>query len=152
ESGYVGTSHKNCKGIIKGLANRCMIEHRNRLGERKHVMSGEDLSNVGPAALIQDLASMAAMNIFDVERNGQHYWLGLSMFPESMQEQTLRHHSDLYSPHVTPGGASFPKVGIDNGEIAVGSVVDAPYGAGFELDLSGFTPVADWTYASLEAH
>ena len=24
--GYQGTSHKNCKGVIKGLANRCLIE------------------------------------------------------------------------------------------------------------------------------
>jgi hypothetical protein len=26
ELGYRGTSHKNCKGVFKGLANRCLVE------------------------------------------------------------------------------------------------------------------------------
>ncbi len=28
--GYAGTSHKNCKGVMKGAAHRCLINHRNR--------------------------------------------------------------------------------------------------------------------------
>ncbi|MCI0534870.1 MAG: hypothetical protein L0Z50_06555, partial [Verrucomicrobiales bacterium] len=28
--GYAGTSHKNCKGIVKGMANACLLEKRRR--------------------------------------------------------------------------------------------------------------------------
>ena len=66
--GYAGTSHKNCKGIFKGLINRCLIEQRRSDGETT-IMSGEDLCNVGPVALLQDLAVCAALGIESVERN-----------------------------------------------------------------------------------
>ena len=56
--GYAGTSHKNCKGIVKGIANACLLEKRWRDGERV-VLTGEDLCNLGPVALLQDLALMA---------------------------------------------------------------------------------------------
>ena len=46
DAGYIGTSHKNCKGVFKGVANACLIEHRNRQGSNpKLVLSGEDLGN-----------------------------------------------------------------------------------------------------------
>src|SRR5207247_11402064 len=51
------------------------------------IMSGEDLCNVGPLALLQDLAAMAALGINSVERNGHHYLAGLSQFPASTQQQ-----------------------------------------------------------------
>src|SRR5207253_2227095 len=42
--GYAGTSHKNCKGVFKGVANACLIEHRRRTDAgRRYIMSGEDL-------------------------------------------------------------------------------------------------------------
>src|SRR6185295_3800515 len=55
--GYAGTSHKNCKGIVKGIANACLLEKRRRDGEQV-VLTGEDLANLGPVALWQDLAMM----------------------------------------------------------------------------------------------
>ena len=30
DCGYAGTSHKNCKGVFKGLANACLLEKRRR--------------------------------------------------------------------------------------------------------------------------
>ncbi|WP_321112476.1 hypothetical protein [Halorussus salinisoli] len=40
EYGYEGTSHKNCKGIFKGIANACLIAHRNRTeGDREYVLT-----------------------------------------------------------------------------------------------------------------
>ncbi|MDE0838636.1 MAG: hypothetical protein OSB41_06225, partial [Kiritimatiellae bacterium] len=78
--GYAGTSHKNCKGIVKGIANACLLEHRRREDPAgDYILSGEDLANVGPVALLQDLAVMAAFGIEHVERNGHHYFKGLSM-------------------------------------------------------------------------
>src|SRR5262249_58169107 len=53
--GYQGTSHKNCKGVFKGIANACLVESlRREPGGEKLVMSGEDLANIGPVALLQD--------------------------------------------------------------------------------------------------
>src|SRR5690606_7827243 len=63
--GYAGTSHKNCKGIIKGIASACLIEVHRRSG-RPAVLTGEDLCNLGPVALLQDLAMMALLGIGNV--------------------------------------------------------------------------------------
>src|SRR5258705_2561005 len=140
--GYEGTSHKNCKGIIKGIANACLI--RQRPGQ---ILSGEDLSNVGPVALLQDLAVCASLAISHVERNGHHYFAGLSMFPEETQERVLRHHPDLYIKHKK----GFATVKIENGAMSTTSSIAAPLGVGFEPDLSAFTPIDQWKFDSLGA-
>jgi len=134
-AGYVGTSYKNCKGIFKGIANACLLEHRRRQGEQV-MLSAEDLANVGPVALLQDLAMVAMLGIEHAERNGHHYFKGLSAFPSSIQEQTLRAHNDLYRRHQ----GAFATLDIRDGQIDVGSVVDAPFGIGFELDPTAFSP------------
>src|SRR5439155_21233361 len=67
--GYAGTSHKNCKGIVKGIANACLLEMRRGQGQQV-VLTGEDLCNLGPVALLQDLATMALLGVEHVERNG----------------------------------------------------------------------------------
>jgi L-alanine-DL-glutamate epimerase-like enolase superfamily enzyme len=97
--GYDGTSHKNCKGVIKGVANRCLLAHRQEQSPaRPFLMSGEDLCNVGPVALLQDLAVCAALGIKSVERNGHHYNAGLSQFPRGVQEDTCAHTSTSTIP------------------------------------------------------
>jgi hypothetical protein len=129
--GYSGTTHKNCKGVMKGIANACLLAQRRR--ERPGVrwsFSGEDLSNIGPVALLQDLAAQAALGVESVERNGHHYFAGLSMWPKSVQTQVLRHHPDLYRE--TERG--WPAVRIEDGTISVASVAAAPFGVGFEVD------------------
>lgn len=131
DNGYVGTSHKNCKGVFKGIANACLIAHRRRQSGGHYILSGEDLSNIGPIALQQDLAVMAALGVTHVERNGHHYFAGLTMWPARAQEKALYAHPDLYGR--SPRG--FPTVRIENGAMRIGSVVDAPLGVGFELDL-----------------
>jgi hypothetical protein len=71
--GYHGTSHKNCKGVFKGIANACLLEAlRRQSGGDRLVMSGEDLANIGPVALLQDLAVVATLGVSSVERNGHH--------------------------------------------------------------------------------
>jgi hypothetical protein len=87
--GYAGSSHKNCKGIVKGIANACLLEKRRRDGERV-VLSGEDLCNLGPVALLQDLAMMALLGIEHVERNGHHYYRGLSLWPAGLAGRGAR--------------------------------------------------------------
>lgn len=134
--GYAGTSHKNCKGIFKGIANACLLEHHRRNGNQT-VMSGEDLCNVGPVAVIQDLAVMATLGIESVERNGHHYMAGLSQFPERTREQVLNAHDGLYKTSET----GWPTLAICNGEIDLTSVNTQAFGTGFELDLSVFSEI-----------
>lgn len=121
--GYAGTSHKNCKGLVKGLANACLLAQRRRAG-LPVVLTGEDLCNLGPVALLQDLALMALLGIQHVERNGHHYFRGLSLWPADWQDTMLRAHSDLYTRH--PAG--FAGLQIRAGRVQLGSVNAAPLG------------------------
>ena len=145
-SGYAGTSHKNCKGVIKGIANACLIAQRRRANPATPLhMSAEDLTNLGPVALPQDLAVVATLGIAHAERNGHHYFAGLSEFPAAIQRDALQHHGDLYARHAD----GFPMVRVRNGAIEIGSVVDAPFGVAFEPDLTHFTPFREWRFESL---
>jgi len=133
ELGYAGTSHKNCKGIVKGIANACLLEKRRRAGQRV-MLTGEDLCNLGPVALLQDLALMALLGIGHVERNGHHYYRGLSLWPDDWQLAALDAHSDLYARH--PDG--FASLTIQDGQVRLGSVNAAPFGVAPLFDPSGF--------------
>ncbi len=133
--GYAGTSHKNCKGIVKGIANACLLEKRRRDGERV-VLTGEDLCNLGPVALLQDLALMALLGVEHVERNGHHYYRGLSVWPAEWQTSVLAAHGDLYE-RLREGFAS---LSIRAGRIQLGSVNAAPFGVQPLFDPSPFEP------------
>lgn len=122
ESGYAGTSFKSCKGVFKGMANASIARRRQVETGVPTILSAEDLTTVGPVSLMQDLAVVATLGIPHVERNGHHYFRGLSMFPPAVQQDVLRAHGDLYRD------AGFPTLDIRNGAVAVGSVVDAPFG------------------------
>jgi hypothetical protein len=146
EGGYAGVSHKNCKGVIKGIANACLIAQRRRDDPRGcYVLSGEDLASVGPVAMLQDLAVMANFGVDHVERNGHHYFTGLSMYPSGVQARVLAAHGDLYRRHER----GYATLDIRDGKVQTGSIVDAPFALGFELDPSCFTPSAQWDARSL---
>lgn len=129
--GYAGASHKNCKGVFKGILNRCFLRHANA------IMTGEDLCNIGPVALPQDLAVMAALGIESVERNGHHYHAGLSQFPEAIQKQVLAGCPDLYRK----SERGWPALHITHGTVSLDSINIAPFGVNFDLDTSELTPV-----------
>jgi hypothetical protein len=131
--GYSGASHKNCKGIVKGIANACLLQKRRRDGENA-VLTGEDLCTLGPVALLQDLAMMALLGIEHVERNGHHYYRGLSPWPADWQEAMLAAHGDLYRRH--DGG--FATLAIRNGRVDLISVNRAPFGVAPMFDPSRF--------------
>lgn len=150
DSGYAGTSHKNCKGVFKGIANACLLRRRQMSQpDRAYILSCEDLSNVGPVALLQDLAVVASLGIGHAERNGHHYFAGLSHLPGETQAAALATHGDLYRQHTTPDGQRFPSLAIAGGGIRVASVAAAPFGLNFELDPTQFTPAHNWQFASL---
>jgi hypothetical protein len=142
--GYAGISHKNCKGTFKSVMNRRMLEEaRRRQPGRVFVQSGEDLANIGPVALLQDLAVCTALGIESVERNGHHYFAGLSMWPVEVQEEVLRHHGDLY--HRSRDG--WPTLRIADGRLAVESLQRAPFGVGFALPIDRFRTPDEWRRA-----
>ena len=146
EGGYAGTSHKNCKGVFRGIANTCLIAHRRtQQPQRRFVISGEDLANVGPIALLQDLAAMATLGIEHVERNGHHYFRGLSMLPAEVQGQVLAKHGDLYRQHEH----GFPTLDVRGGRVEIDSVLTAPFGTRFLLDTTQFTPLSEWRFETL---
>ncbi|MBI2946806.1 MAG: hypothetical protein HYY23_04110 [Verrucomicrobia bacterium] len=136
--GYAGTTHKNCKGVFKSIANRCLLTHLEREKPRaKWIMSGEDLATIGPVSVIQDLAVTAALGIQSVERNGHHYFPGLSMFSKEIQEQVLSAHMGLYER----SGLSWPRFSVKEGLLDVTSLHKHPFGVGFVVDVEKFTPV-----------
>ncbi len=147
EAGYCGTSHKNCKGIIKGLAAAALLAHRRHADPgRPYVQTAEDLTNIGPVALAQDLAVIGTLGIDHAERNGHHYFHGLAGFAEPIRRAVLAAHGDLYHGH-----AGTVTLRIEEGAIDIGSTVDAPFGTGIEVDVSGFVPRAQWRFESLES-
>jgi len=132
DCGYAGTSHKNCKGVFKGVVNACLLEHRRRENGGEYVLSGEDLSTVGPLSLQQDLAVMATLGVDHLERNGHHYFRGMSMLPPAVQTALLSAHDDLYRRHEK----GFPTVDGCGGRLSLASSVDAPFGRALTLDLA----------------
>ena len=146
DCGYAGTSHKNGKGVFTGVANRCLIERRRRADpDGEYVISGEDLTTLGPIELQEDLAVMATLGMDHVERNGHHYFTGLDAFPESIQAAVRSAHGDLFRRH----DRGFATLDIENGEIELGSVVEAPFGHAVDLDPTRFTPVSAFSPSSL---
>ncbi len=142
--GYAGTSHKNCKGVFKGILNACLLAQRRREQPAGPViLSGEDLASIGPVSMPQDLTVCAALGIASVERNGHHYFAGLSMFPEEVQRQALEAHGDLYRR----SRAGWPTLAIQDGSLSTRSVLAAPFGVGFPLRVEQFTPLETWRQA-----
>ena len=128
--GYRGTSHKNCKGVFKGIANACKIQFNRQTKDGEWIISGEDLANVGPVALLNDLSVMSSLGINHVERNGHHYFAGLSVYPKDLQEKICLAHPDIYSF----GQLDFPSLIINNGLISLDSLTRSVFGCGLELD------------------
>ena len=142
--GYHGTSHKNCKGVFRGVINACLVAWLNRqpatAGSPEHIMSGEDLANIGPVALMQDLVVASSLGVSSIERNGHHYFAGLSAFPDRVGEQVLESHGDLY--HRSHNG--WPTLSVRGGRVSLASLQRAPLGVGFELDVEQFVRSTEW--------
>lgn len=134
--GYAGTSHKNCKGVVKSLVNAASLLVARNDG-RNCIHSAEDLANVGPVALIQDLSVVAALGINHVERNGHHYFAGLSMFAPDEQSRVLRAHPRLF----TAPGQGFARLRIADGVVDVRTVNAAAMGV---VDLPDVSEWEEW--------
>ena len=143
--GYGGTSVKSCKGVFEAVVNACLAARLNERDDRRYLLTAEDLTTVGPVSLQQDLALVATLGFDHAERNGHHYFRGLTMLPETLQEQVLEDHGDLYHRHQQ----GFTTLDIDEGGLTLDSVVAAPYGTPIRPDLDEFTPVEEWSTDTL---
>jgi hypothetical protein len=139
--GYRGVSSKNCKGIVKSFLNRTLVErlNRERAPAERLFMSAEDLTNVPVVPVQQDLATVRALGIEHVERNGHHYVRGLAHCSPAERQAATRLHADLYR-----GDEHEAWLHIADGRLRVGSL-DAPgYGIAFDPDLAAMTPLDAW--------
>lgn len=146
--GYRGVSTKNCKGILKSFLNRSLVErlNRERSAAERLFMSAEDLTNVPVVPMQQDLATVRALGITHVERNGHHYVRGLAHCSPRERREATRLHLDLYR-----GDESEAYLRIVSGRLGVGSLAAAGYGIAFDPDCPAMTPLADWKFETLEA-
>ncbi len=137
--GYSGASHKNCKGICKGVANRCLLAGRQNASGRSMLMTGEDLGSIGPVSMVQDLAAQAALGIESVERNGHHYFAGLSQLPAALQQQALKYLPRMYRQ----SEQGWPALVIEDGWIDPRDANEAPFGFPFQPDIAeGYRQIA----------
>ena len=96
ELGYSGTSHKSCKNTFKGLANIARARRWEAATGRPVILSAEDLTTLAPISLQEDLAALSALGITHAERNGHHYFRGLSHLSHEAQIQCFHAQPELY--------------------------------------------------------
>jgi hypothetical protein len=143
--GYGGTSHKNCKGIFKGVAHACLVKQLQRQNPgRKYFLSGEDLTTIGPISVVQDLSVMAHLGVTHIERNGHHYFKGLAFLPAELQEKVLKEHGDLFYRH--PRG--YVTLRVEQGKIRLGSLMNRSLGLEADLGTGWLKPRSDWQFDS----
>ncbi|TXK18624.1 hypothetical protein [Homoserinibacter sp. GY 40078] len=141
--GYAGGTYKGCKGVFRGLANAALVAHRDRPG-RPAVLTAEDLSTIPPLTVAQDLAVASAMGLSHIERNGHLYFARFAPIDPTLADRTVRAHPDAFS---TETGA--PRLLIAGGALAIGSIVDAPFGLTPLPEPASLTPLTPSTAAAL---
>lgn len=137
--GYSGTSHKNCKGFFKSIANRALLNQTAMDEQKLVIMSGEDLQNLPIVPLHQDFVSVGMLGINHCERNGHHYNFGLSMLPDSEKAEVARDHPELYEQK---GDEWFLK--IREGKVSCESLHCPGFGVNQEPDWSSMQSLAQW--------
>ena len=67
---------------------------------------------------------LALFGVDHAERNGHHYFRGLSAWPTSVQKAALAAHGDLYEWH----DQGFATLRVRDGAICLQTVVNVPFG------------------------
>ena len=140
EVGYKGVSTKNCKGLIKAIANQALARH---FGET-YFLTGEDLMNLPVVPLHQDMVHLAALGIRHAERNGHHYVHGLDHLSDSERRVCQERHGHIYG---SCGDGLALKVA--DGRIDLRSLQEPGLGVSNAVDLRSMVPLDEWRYDSL---
>jgi hypothetical protein len=133
--GYSGTSVKNCKGVLRALLARGLCELRGGF------QSAEDLTNLGVLALQQDLATVAALGLEHVERNGHHYFRGLNHLSKSEAASAAERHPELWTR-----AAGTTALRIEDGRLDLRGLQVPGYGYASEIDWESRTPLEAWIF------
>ena len=136
--GYLGTSHKNCKGFFKSLANHALMTHR-AFGGQATFLSGEDLQNLPIVPLQQDFATLGILGLDHCERNGHHYNFGLQLLSDKDKARAVKRHPDLY---VKRGDEWF--LNITNGTVECFTIHGPGFGVQDEPDWPSMMPLQKW--------
>ncbi len=138
EIGYVGVSHKNCKGVFKSLANFLLAESVTGV-EPQPFLSAEDLTVMPVVSLHQDLAVVAALGLTSVERNAHHFFAGLAHLTDAERLSALTHYPLLYEQRDSGVLMKIQdgQIDLSNLQVAGMGVVDLPE---FEV----MSPLEDW--------
>ncbi|MCY3760273.1 MAG: mandelate racemase [Gemmatimonadetes bacterium] len=142
--GYNGVSAKNCKGLIKAIANRALILKLSAESGAPFFMTAEDLMNLPVVPLQQDLAQVAALGIDHVERNGHHYVRGLDHLSEAERTGCEQVHAGLYRRE---GGMT--RLDVRDGRIDLRSLQVPGLGVGVRVDRETMVPLDQWRFDSL---
>jgi hypothetical protein len=122
--GYRGVSVKACKGVFRALANGLLCKAR---GDGAF-QSSEDLTTLPIWPLHQDLALASTLGLTHSERNGHHYFRGLSHLAEDERAAALAAHGELYEADAD--GEVFLR--IRNGRIDIASLNAVGFGTSLE--------------------
>ncbi len=132
-AGYRGVSVKNCKGVFRALLNRGLCDREGAF------QTAEDLTNLPVLSLQQDLATVAALGLTHVERNGHHYFHGLDHLPTGEAEDALAAHPELYEEQ---DGTVLLR--IENGELDLSGLQVPGYGVASRMDFEAREPAESW--------
>ena len=135
ELGYRGVSVKNCKGVFRALINRGLCD----LSEGRLFQSAEDLTTLPVLALQQDLATVAALGLTHVERNGHHYFRGLDHLSVDEAQCAMASHPDLYKHD-----KKCVSLRIEDGQLRLGSLQRVGFGYDVPISTSTRTAVDAW--------
>ena len=145
-----GCQHQELQGhlqvVPQPLAGRA-VERGAAQARRALFMTAEDLTNLPVIPLQQDLATVRALGITHVERNGHHYVKGLAHCSPRERNQATRLHRDIYRGDEQRARGCASRAA----SCAWARSALPGYGGPFEPDLSSMTPLERWTFDSLES-
>jgi hypothetical protein len=133
DRGYRGISSKDCKGVYRSIVNAARCAAWNADGASPaYFLSGEDLTCPSGLAVQQDLALVALLGLDHVERNGHHYFAGMTSAPAAEAGEFLSAHPDLYDAY-----GEGARLRIADGRIALASIQRPGFGTDVRPNLSG---------------
>jgi hypothetical protein len=143
---YAGASHRSSKGIVKAIANACLLGQRRRSEPgRALVMGMQGLAATGPVGVVQDLSLAAALGVTHIGLKGHHYFRGLGMMTAAAQQKLVAVHGDLFATNA----AGFAALKIAGGKVDVAGVAGGPFGPVCEMAVEGTTAIDEWEFESL---
>ena len=101
--------------------------------------SAEDLTTLPVLALQQDLATVAALGLTHVERNGHHYFRGLGHLSVDEAQCAMASHPDLYEHD-----GKCVSLRIEDGQLRLRSLQGVGFGYDVPICASTRTAVDAW--------